>query len=575
MAAIELYPKGHCEYIRQQSKSKFEGIKGTWVEAGSWTLPHKTIILTGGTPGARNNRHIVDATHVLALRSFVAGFLEGNTSASRPWYRIGHRDAELSAFPENRAYLDTLTRRTLEVLGASNFYTAAGAFYYDFGTFNTGAYYIDERPDGSLHFHNLDPGTYYCLNNDLGVADILVREFSLTCKAMIDRYGRKKDGTPDWSNISERARKMYEDGNYAQTIDIVQVVKPNDHFDNEKPMALLNRPWISMTYELGGSKGQYYQDGQEFGFGIDPSDKRENGKYLSMKGSKRKPFIVGRSDSTGNFEYGMKGPTTDSLGIIKSLNKKAIGKDIALDQMLKPAVQGPAHLRKSYLTTAPNSFIPLDAQSAAAGGLKPVFQVNPAIAALNQDVGDLRNQVDKFYYADYLLYLTQNPKTRTATETNAVVQEQQLIIGPNLQSLNWTHNSPIVDFVVDYVLDTDPYLPDPPESLQGEFLKTEFVSVFAQAQKAADLPAIERYIAMATSVGTLKPEIWDKVNLDKLADLYEDRLFLPPGLNNPQSKVEAMRQQQAVQAQRDKAMHETLPAIAGAAKDLGLQRKQQ
>jgi hypothetical protein len=195
---------------------------------------------------------------------------------------------------------------------------------------------------------------------------------------------------------------------------------------------------------------------------------------------------------------------------------------------------------------------------------------------LVQDVSDLRDQVEKLYYADYLLYLSRNPKTRTATETNAVVQEQQLIIGPNLQSLNWTHNVPVVEFIMDWVLYEDPFLPPPPKELTGQFLQPEFISVFAQAMKAADLPAIDRYMQMVEQVGQLPggAKIWDKANLDKLADLYEDRLFLPAGLNNPQGKVDAMRQQAQAAAQRDQMLHQTIPAIAGAAKDAGIQANQ-
>lgn len=564
------YSKGHCEYLRQMTKQRFDKVRSTWIDCGKWALPHKIKWLLSTTEGERNNQHIVDSTHILALRSYVAGFLEGNTSAGRPWFRIAHADPDVNRVTENREWLDLFTRRCLIAFSNSNFYHAAGSFYYDFGTFNTGAYYIDEMKTG-LHFHNLTPGAYYCLNNNLGVADILVREFSLTVKALIDTYGSKTStGSWDWSNFSSRVRKCYEDGNYTQKIDVVHVIKPNEHFNPEQPNALLNKQWISLTYELGGTGGQYYQDGQEFGTtGPDP---REKEVYLKKSASKRKPFIVGKSDSDSNFEYGEKGPTLDALGLIKSLNKKAIGKDIALDQMLKPAVQGPASLRKSYISLSPSAFVPLDAQSAAQGGLKPIFQVNPAIAALNQDVTDLRDQVEKLYYADYLLFLTRNPKTRTATETNAVVQEQQLIIGPNLQSLNWTHNIPAVEFVQDYVLHEDPYLPPPPPGLEGEFLRTEFISVFAQAQKAADLPTIDKYIQMISSIGQLNPSIWDKANLDKLADLYEDRLYLPAGLNNPQAKVEAKREQAQAMAQRQQMMQETMPAVAGAAKDLSTAR---
>jgi hypothetical protein len=564
-----MYKKSECEFLRFQAKQRFDRVRASWIDCGKWALPHRTKILLSQQEGERNNQHIVDPTHIIALRSYVAGFLEGNTSASRPWYRFGVKNPDKNNNPVNKAWIDTFHKRTLAAFANSNFYFAAGGFYYDYGCFNTGAHYIDELPDG-LHFHNLDPGSYYALNNNIGVADVLVREFHLTVKALVDTYGKKdKHGKWDWSNFSSGVRKLYEESNYTQKVDVVHVIKPNLDFDPSQPVALLNQPWLSLTYEVGfsGANGQYYS-GVMFGE-LGDTSRPDDTTFLKVAASKRKPFIVGRSESGSNFEYGEKGPTLDALGLIKSLNKKAIGKDIALDQMLKPALQGPASLRKSYITSAPNSFVPLDAQSMAQGGIKPLFQINPAIATLNADVQDLRNQVEKIYYSDYLLYLSRNPKTRTATETNAVVQEQQLIIGPNLQSLNWTYNNPIVEFVMDYVLDTEVgiYFDQPPKDLQGESLRVDFISVFAQAQKAADLPSIDRFREMIQTVGQTQPEIYAKLNVDKLADIYEDRLYLPVGLNNDQAKTDAIRQQQQQQQQRQQMLQETLPAMAGAAKD--------
>lgn len=568
--AGEMYSKTQCEFLRNQAKQRFDPIRATMIDCGRWALPHRIKWLLSQMPGERNNNHIVDVTHILALRSYVAGFLEGNTSATRPWFRMGVSDQDVNNQEENRTWLDKYTRRCLQVLSTSNFYHAAGGFYYDYGALGTGAHYIDELQDGRLFFHTLTPGSYYVLNNGRGEAVIMVREFQLTVKALVDTYGIKnKNGVANWDNFSSSVRKMYEDGNYAQLVDVVHIIEENKHFDPKGPQVLLNKKWIQLTYERGGSAGgPYYQNGQ--GEAVDLQSDLEKKRYLKVAASRRKPFIVGRGDSTSNYEYGEKWPTLDSLGSIKSLNKKAIGKDQALDQMLRPPMQGPANLRKSYITTAANSYVPLDATSISQKGLQPIFQVNPAIAPLLQDVTDLRNFVDKMYYADYLLYLSRNPKTRTATETNAIVQEQQLIIGPNLQSLNWTYNVPVLDFVMDYVLFDDPLMEPPPDALAGKFLRPEFISVFAQAQKAADLPAIDRYIAMIMNVGQVQPSVFQKANLDKLADLYEDRLYLPAGLNRPQAKVDSMREQAQAQADHDKMIQQTIPAMAGAAKDVGI-----
>lgn len=573
MTSYEKYPgvnKQKCEYLRQLSKTNFDRARSTWIECGRWASPHRIKWMLSQMEGERNNAHIVDATHVLALRSYVAGFLEGNTSASRPWYRYGVSNPDLMQLPDVRVWLERFTNRTLQLLGQSNFYNAAGQFYYDFGVFNTGAHYIDEMDDG-LFFHTLTPGSYYLINNNYNEPVVMIREFSLTVKAIVDGYAKKnpKTGKSDMSNISPNVRKMYEESNYMTKVSIVHAIYENPDFDPSKPQVLLNRKWLSVTYEWGTPGTAAYQMPQE---GIAPDDPGYQTRFLKVAASRRKPFIVGKSDNGGNnYEYGEKGPTLDALGLIKSLNKKAIAKDQALEQMLRPALQGPANLKKSYITSAANSFVPLDANSLKpGGGLRSIFEVNPAISDLLADQSDLRGMVNKLYYADYLLYLSQHPKTRTATETNAVVQEQQLVIGPNLQSLNTTYNVPLVEFIADYCLFDDPVMQQwpMPQALAGASLRPEFISVFAQAQRAADLPSVERYMAMVEQVGQLRPQIWDKVNTDELADIYEDRLFLPAGLNNAQSKVDAQREQAQQQQQRQQALQETIPALAGAAKDM-------
>ena len=554
--------KQYCEFLRHQAKRRFDKVRHTWCDLLRWGLPHKSSWILSQTQGERKNQHIVDPTHILAQRSYVAGFLEGNTSASRPWYRAGVKDGDVMEDFEAKEWLQHFTQRTLTNLGTSNFYHSAGNFYYDYSTVNTGAHYIETLKNG-FHFHTLIPGSYFVLDNAYGEAEILIREFALNVKSIVDKYGKfNSSGLRDWSNISKHVRKSYEDGDYSRMMDLVHLVLPNPDFEVDRPERPDNRKWLELTYELGTAGAHGSSEAQEF------VQSPDIGKDIFLKRytGKRKPFIVGKS--TDDFEYGEKGPTLDALGLIKSLNKKALSKDQALEQMLSPTLQGPASLRKSYISTAANTFIPIDGRSASRNQkLESVFQISPAIGAVIQDVGDLRQIVDKIYYADFLLFLSKNPKTRTATEANAIVEEQQRIIGPNLQSLNRTYNVPVVEWVMDWTLFEDPYLKPVPKILEGKTLRPEFVSVFAQAQKAADLPAIDRYLGMIANVAQIDPKILDKANLDKLADLYEDRLYLPSGLNNPQDKVDAQREQSMREAKRQQALEQTIPAVAKAAKD--------
>ena len=221
------YSKQNCEFLRHQAKIKFDQVRSTWCDSLRWALPHKATWILSQTPGERKNQHIVDATHILALRSFVAGFLEGNTSASRPWFRIGTRDAELDENDDVKTWLQHFTTRVLNYLGSSNFYNAAGNFYYDYGVVNTGAHYF-EVLDNGFFVHTLIPGSYFVINDAYGEAVILIREFSLNVKSIVDTYGKlDANGNRDWSNISPSVRKMYEDSNYSQLVDVVHVTKEN------------------------------------------------------------------------------------------------------------------------------------------------------------------------------------------------------------------------------------------------------------------------------------------------------------------------------------------------------------
>lgn len=551
------------EARRLQLKEEFENtVRQDWIDKGLWVEPSSVKYMIGREKGRRDNHHIVDLTHIIAHRSLVAGFMEGNTSTTRSWFKFAHPDQELNAYRPVKEWMQNLNERCLAIGTSSNLYHALGIAYADWGIFDTSVIYINEYSKGP-HFTVLGAGTYYLANDYTGLASELVREFPISVKQLVETYGKKINGEWDWSNFSDRVKTMYLNGSYNVDVTIAEHCMPNPSFSNDLPEAGSNRKWTCVTYECMGDANRDVMDKITSGF-----SRADDEKFLKISYRTRKPFIAFRNRSSNNFAYGETGPTTLALGSIKSLNKKAISKDIAMDMMLRPPVQGPASLKKSYQNVNPSSYIPLDPQAAAAGGAKQIFQINPAIATLNADVADLRNMVRKMYYEDFMLFLSQNPKTRTAAEVNAILSEQQLVIGPALQSLDYTLNNPLVDYLADYAMFEDPYVKEMPEELAGSTLRTVFISVFAQAQKAADLPSIERYMAMITNVGQINPTIFDKANLDKLADLYEDRLYLPAGLNRSNEEVEARRQKNAADMQRQQMLNETIPAMAGARKDV-------
>ena len=552
------YSRKEMMQIYAQAKEKFEVFRASWLDQLMWLMPHRAKHLLGTDVDKVKGYPIFDGTHLLAHRSHTAGFLEGNTSASRPWIRYSHPDKDKNRFKTNREWLDKATERSLSILSGSNFYHQAATFYNDFGAVETGTH-IFRKVANRLHVYTLMPASYFVVNNALGEAEILIRELSLTAPMIVKHYGtRNKSGTPDWSKFSKRVKELYDANDHKTKIELIEFIARNKDFDYNKTVGGSNRQWASVTMETGkcfstGFLGRYYTYDEEL-----------EKKFLDVVHSRRKPFVVGKAAGE---EYGESGPMVNSIGLIRSLNKKAVSKDIAIEKMLDPTLQGPASIRKSYITTQARKSIPLDPTAMAQGGLRSVYEINPAIGALTMDVEDMRRQVEKFFYADFLLFLSNNPKTRTATEAQAVINEQQSVIGPNLQSLNFSYNMPISEYMLDYVITEDPYLPPPPTDLEGEWINTEFISVFAQVQRAFDLPQINQFVDRWMGIAQLNPEAWAHIDLQTLANVYEDRYFLPAGLNVDAKVIDAMKAQAQEQMQRQQ-MIEAIPAAAQASKNM-------
>lgn len=558
------YNKKQCEQLRYNLAQEFDQFRDDWIDAFFWVNPHRIKHLTGKEKGQRDTNHIVDTSHVISHRAMVAGFGEGNTSVTRPWFVCEHPDKEINKKDSVKFYLQTLRDRSLSIASSSNLYHALAIAYSDWGICNTSCIYIDELPKGP-HFTVLDPGTYYLMNNNQGIADVLVREWTMTVKNLVEEYGeRLPNGEWDMEQFSNQVQTLWKDQMFTESISICEVIKPNNLFDSSKDEAGANRKWVCLTYECGGiSHGNKYS-GALTKADFEPDEKD---KWLRIQYKTRKPFIAFRNESSSNFAYGETGPTTRALGLIKSLNKKAIAKDVAIDLMIKPPLQGPASLKKSYSALLPGQFVPMNATDAMTGGAKRIYDFNPAVDLLNLDAADLRSMVRKLYYEDLMLFLSQNPKTRTAEEVRAVMSEQQLVIGPMLQSLNYTLNTPLAEYLMEYAIAEDPYMPEPPEELAGSSIGIVFISVFAQAQRAADLPSIDRYVERILAIAPVDPTILDKANLDSYADLISDRLYLPAELNRSASEVAAIRQAKLQQQQQMQQMSEVLPAMAKARKD--------
>jgi hypothetical protein len=112
-------------------------------------------------------------------------------------------------------------------------------------------------------------------------------------------------------------------------------------------------------------------------------------------------------------------------------------------------------------------------------------------------------------------------------------------------------------------------LPPPPEELQGQRLKVEYISVMAEAQKAVGLGALERFTNFVVGIAgqTGDPSHVMKVDFDQVIDEYAAGSGVSPRVVRTDEVVAGMKEA----AQKQQELQQTLMAAkeaSGAAKNL-------
>ena len=107
-------------------------------------------------------------------------------------------------------------------------------------------------------------------------------------------------------------------------------------------------------------------------------------------------------------------------------------------------------------------------------------------------------------------------------------------------------------------------LPPAPQEIQGQTLKTEFVGMLAQAQKAVMTSGVERFSAFVGNLMAVNPEAGDNVDWDQMVDDYAQMLAVSPKIIKPFAEVLKVRMQRAQAAAEAKQLALTSAMVAGA-----------
>lgn len=490
-----------------------------WQDISRMLLPYAgRFMLTDRNRGGNQYNKLIDRAATRNHRTLSAGLLAGMTSPARPWFRLSLADEDLMKFQPVRIWLNQVTVIMRRIFERSNTYRGLHSMYDELGAFGTATSFLLEDYQDVIRHYPLTAGEYLLATNERNEVDTVYREFTRSVVQLVKMFGVK--------NVSPTVRDLYERGALETQVPIVHLVEPRADRDLRK-RDNRNMPFASVYYESGD----------------------DSGKFLRESGYQHFPALASRWNVLGGDVYG-NGPGNEALGLIKQLQHEQKRKALGIDYMTLPPINAPVGM-KNQINLLPGGI----SYNATPGqdGAKPVFNVQLDLQHLLLDIKDIREQLRETFFADLFLMLANERRSNvTAREVVELHEEKLIMLGPVLERQHNELLKPKIDITFERALRAN-ILPPPPPELNNVELDVEFVSMLAQALRAAGIGNVEHFVGTIGQLATfqqglgIRDTVFDKVNADYLADEYAEMLGVDP------SAIVGSRELALVRKQRAKA----------------------
>ncbi len=514
-------------------------------DIGDYLLPWRVSFGANDTQKRTPSDKILDPTGTYALRTCAAGMSAGFCSPARRWKRITAPTPALARRGPVKAYIDVVDQVIDLILLRSGFYgVTSGAVFPDLIAFATHGLLSEEDTRIVARWKPMPVGQYWLAANADGDVDTSYREFQLTVSQLASEFGLEA--------CSALVRDQYRRGQFDVFHKVMHVVEENRR-DEE-------------TGFEGRRSGRWNWEGMAYrsvwmestcGAGDDR-------KFLRTAGYREFPVIAPRWSRTQPEDVYGTGPAFEALPDVKQLQTMKRRLLQMIEKQSSPPLSGPDILKAPSQLPGTYTAVPHGTEKVSAIYVPD----HGAVEQVRNEIRGLQYSIKEGLYADLWRVITDDQRAQPATaeEIRGKREERLLQLGPVGVNVEQEFFRKVIDRTYN-LANRAGYLPPPPPELDGVDLKVEFLSIMSDAQKAQQIPAIERTAAFILSLSQLDPDVLDSADGDKFAERYAEISGLPPDLMRTPEGREARRKAKAMAAQAAQQM-EALSQGAGAARDL-------
>jgi len=513
-------------------QTEAESWQSAWKDIKKYLAPTRGNFNEEPNKGkAIDHQTIIDGHASRALNILASGMTSGLTSPSRPWFKIGLADNDLSDFNTVKLWLNTVQERMMAVFSRSNIYGALHSIYYEIGAFGTASAILLEDFKDVIRCRSYTTGEYYLSIGPDGRVNGFARRYYMTVGQLVAEFGKSK--------LSLATQALYDGGNIEKWVKVFCLIEVND----------------TRIIDRADFKGMPYRSAYW-------EESAGPGVFLRVSGFNDFPILAPRWDVATTYDVYGRSPGWDGLGDIKMLQKMQRDKLIALDKVVDPPVQA-----DSSVDGDPNTLpggLSRSSATAPNAGVKAIYQINPDFNALENSIDKTRAAISQTFYSDLFMMIANADRANmTAREIVERHEEKLLMLGPVLERLESELLDPLIERTFNIMVRAG-IIPQPPEELQGADLKVEYISMLAQAQKMVGTTAIEQTVVFAGNLMGAFPEVKDVLDADSAVREYSDLVGVSPKILRSREQVDKIREERAKAAEAQKNAEGTGLAIQGA-----------